>query len=196
MFGLSLVSPSHHSPGSYLANSKSGGESKLGRKYDASTIGKNKRVYSNSSSTSNAYAYNPNKYNPVDFVFKGEHEPMGDQIKSRFFVIKSYSAEDIVHSIRNNIWCSTEQGNFKLDQAFDAAQRNASNASVYLFFSVNGSGQFCGMAEMVSQVDYDSSSHIWTQDKWRGQFQVNWIFVKDVPNTKLVFIFAFLKKKF
>ena len=41
--------------------------------------------------------------------------------------------------------------------------------SVYLFFSVNGSGHFCGMAEMLSGVDYNSSAGVWAQDKWRGR---------------------------
>ena len=123
------------------------------------------------------------KYNPSDFSFNNGENNNSNK-KSRCFVIKSYSAEDVVHSIKHGIWCSTEQGNLKLDDAYNQVKKF--NLSVYLFFSVNGSGQFCGMAEMLSNVDYTSSaSHIWTQDKWKGQFKVNWIFVKDVPNTKL-----------
>lgn len=72
-------------------------------------------------------------------------------------------------------------GNAKLNQAFDDAQ----TSSVYLFFSVNGSGQFCGCAEMVSRVDFESKSELWAQDKWKGKFDVKWIYVKDVPNAKL-----------
>jgi hypothetical protein len=54
-----------------------------------------------------------------------------------------------------------------------------------LFFSVNGSGHFCGMAQMTSPVDYHASSSVWSQDKWKGQFRVRWIYVKDVPNVQL-----------
>lgn len=54
-----------------------------------------------------------------------------------------------------------------------------------LFFSVNGSGHFCGMAQMMTAVDYNSTSSVWSQDKWRGKFKVKWIYVKDVPNGKL-----------
>lgn len=57
--------------------------------------------------------------------------------------------------------------------------------SVYLLFSVNSSGQFCGLAEMTSKVDFEAKSNVWAQDKWKGKFEVKWIFVKDVPNTKL-----------
>ena len=121
------------------------------------------------------------KFNPTNFLFNGELE---NERSSRFFVIKSYSKEDVIHSIKNNIWCSTENGNSKLDEAFKRTV-NQKHMSIYLFFSVNGSGQFCGMAEMVSSVDYKSSSQLWTQNKWKGKFDVKWIFVKDVPNVLL-----------
>ncbi|CAH8464369.1 unnamed protein product [Heterobilharzia americana] len=73
--------------------------------------------------------------------------------KARFFVIKSFSEDDIHRSIKYSI--------------------------------VNGSGHFCGMAEMVSRVDYNARASVWAQDKWQGKFSVRWIFVKDVPNTAL-----------
>lgn len=110
-------------------------------------------------------------YNPSEF---------NTSLKSaRFFVIKSYSEEDVYISIKYNVWCSTEHGNRRLDQAF---AKGEGNTPVYLFFSVNGSGHFCGMAEMTSRVDYNRKTDLWSQDKWRGCFQVKWIYVKDVPN--------------
>nr|CAB3485705.1 unnamed protein product [Digitaria exilis] len=50
---------------------------------------------------------------------------------------------------------------------------------------VNGSGQFCGVAEMIGPVDFDRSVDYWQKDRWSGQFPVKWHIVKDVPN-KLV----------
>jgi len=41
------------------------------------------------------------------------------------------------------------------------------------------------MAQMMSSVDYASSSSVWAQDKWKGQFRVKWVYVKDVPNAQL-----------
>ena len=41
------------------------------------------------------------------------------------------------------------------------------------------------MAQMMGHVDYDRSSSVWLQDKWKGQFEVKWIYVKDVPNSQL-----------
>ncbi|XP_052868609.1 YTH domain-containing family protein isoform X2 [Anopheles cruzii] len=102
---------------------------------------------------------------------------------ARFFVIKSYSEDDIHRSIKYEIWCSTEHGNQRLDQAF--REREEKDGMVYLFFSVNGSGHFCGVAQMMTAVDYNSNSSVWSQDKWKGTFKVRWIYVKDVPNSHL-----------
>jgi hypothetical protein len=52
------------------------------------------------------------------------------------------------------------------------AAATAAAGPVYLFFSVNGSGHFCGMAEMVTAVDHDTGLNCWAQSKWKGQFQV------------------------
>lgn len=115
-----------------------------------------------------------NNYNPTEFDLTAPN--------ARFFVIKSYSEDDIHRSIKYEIWCSTEHGNKRLDTAY---RERETNGSVYLFFSVNGSGHFCGMAQMSSPVDYHSNSSVWSQDKWKGQFKVRWIYVKDVPNVQL-----------
>ncbi|KAL1132086.1 hypothetical protein AAG570_010044, partial [Ranatra chinensis] len=117
-----------------------------------------------------------NNYNPQEFDMSAKG--------ARFFVIKSYSEDDIHRSIKYEIWCSTEHGNKRLDQAY-RERETRQNGVVYLFFSVNGSGHFCGMAQMASPVDYNASSSVWSQDKWRGQFRVRWIYVKDVPNVQL-----------
>jgi len=41
------------------------------------------------------------------------------------------------------------------------------------------------MAQMLTPVDYTTSSSVWAQDKWKGVFKVKWIFVKDIPNGQL-----------
>ncbi|KAL2103289.1 hypothetical protein ACEWY4_000157 [Coilia grayii] len=113
-------------------------------------------------------------YNPKDFDWNLK--------TGRVFIIKSYSEDDIHRSIKYSIWCSTEHGNKRLDAAFRAVN---SKGPVYLLFSVNGSGHFCGVAEMRSPVDYGTSAGVWAQDKWKGKFDVDWLFVKDVPNSQL-----------
>ncbi|XP_076131601.1 YTH domain-containing family protein 1 isoform X1 [Alosa pseudoharengus] len=113
-------------------------------------------------------------YNPKDFDWNLK--------TGRVFIIKSYSEDDIHRSIKYSIWCSTEHGNKRLDAAFRAVN---GKGPVYLLFSVNGSGHFCGVAEMRSPVDYGTSAGVWAQDKWKGKFDVDWLFVKDVPNSQL-----------
>lgn len=101
---------------------------------------------------------------------------------ARYFVIKSYSEDDIHRSIKFGIWCSTEYGNKRLDAAY---REREGKGKIYLFFSVNGSGHFCGVAMMTSPLDYNANPSIWAQNKWKGKFEVRWIYVKDVPNSQL-----------
>jgi len=99
---------------------------------------------------------------------------------AKFYVIKSYSEDDIHKSIKYSIWTSTDNGNKRLDKGF---RENHTKGPIYLFFSVNASGQFCGVAQMMSPLDYAIKSDFWHQDKWNGQFAVKWIFIKDIPNS-------------
>ncbi|EPS72124.1 hypothetical protein M569_02632, partial [Genlisea aurea] len=101
---------------------------------------------------------------------------------AKFFVIKSYSEDDVHKSIKYNIWASTDNGNKKLDAAYQEAEQKAGGCPVFLFFSVNASGQFVGVAEMIGPVDFNKSVEYWQQDKWIGCFPVKWHIVKDVPN--------------
>lgn len=114
-------------------------------------------------------------YNPTNFNCKPS--------SARCFVIKSYSEEDVHKSIKFNVWTSTEHGNRRLDRAYQEAK--SKRIPVFLFFSVNASGHFCGMAEMISAVDWEKCSGHWAQEKWKSEFKVKWIFVKDVPNKEL-----------
>jgi len=101
---------------------------------------------------------------------------------AKFFVIKSYSEDDIHKSIKYGIWTSTESGNKRLDRGY---RECAGKGPVYLFFSVNSSGQFCGLAEMTSPLDYSKKASCWNEDKWSGQFTVSWKIIKDIQNVHL-----------
>ena len=99
---------------------------------------------------------------------------------SKFFVIKSFSEEDVHKSIKYGVWSSSKNGNTTLNNAFLAAQEKG--GEVYLFFSCNGSGRYLGLARMKSICDFNKSFELWTQDgKWMGLFDVEWLFIKDVP---------------
>ncbi|XP_012085690.1 YTH domain-containing protein ECT1 isoform X2 [Jatropha curcas] len=115
-------------------------------------------------------------YNRLDFVT--------DYKDAKFFVIKSYSEDNVHKSIKYSVWASTPNGNKKLDAAYHEAIEKHGACPVFLLFSVNASAQFCGVAEMVGPVDFDKSVDYWQQDKWSGQFPVKWHIIKDVPNNQ------------
>ncbi|KAF7154490.1 hypothetical protein RHSIM_Rhsim01G0184000 [Rhododendron simsii] len=117
------------------------------------------------------------QYNKVEFP-----ESYSD---AKFFIIKSYSEDDVHKSIKYDVWASTPNGNRKLDAAYQEALQKSGGCPVFLFFSVNTSGQFVGVAEMIGPVDFENNFEYWQQDKWNGCFPVKWHIVKDVSNSLL-----------
>ncbi|KAI7731498.1 hypothetical protein M8C21_006299, partial [Ambrosia artemisiifolia] len=109
-------------------------------------------------------------YNRPDFVTTYDN--------AKFFVIKSFSEENVHKSIKYNVWASTPLGNRKLDAAYQEAKESGATCPV------NASGQFCGVAEMVGPVDFVNDAEYWQQDRWSGQFPVKWHIIKDVPNSR------------
>ena len=99
---------------------------------------------------------------------------------SKFFVIKSFSEEDVHKSIKYGVWSSSKNGNLTLSNAFQVTKEK--NGNVFLFFSCNGSGRYVGIAKMKTPCDENRTFEFWTQDgKWTGLFDVEWLFIKDVP---------------
>ncbi|XP_065853613.1 YTH domain-containing protein ECT2-like [Euphorbia lathyris] len=108
-----------------------------------------------------------------------------DYSNAKFFVIKSYSEDDVHKSIKYGVWASTPNGNRKLDAAYKCAKENSAGCPVFLLFSVNTSGHFVGLAEMMGPVDFNKTVDYWQQEKWIGCFPVKWHIIKDVPNSSL-----------
>ncbi|KAL6880609.1 hypothetical protein ACP4OV_012174 [Aristida adscensionis] len=129
------------------------------------------------SANSGSNASMKDEYNRADFV--------ETYSEAKFFIIKSYSEDDVHKSIKYNVWASTPNGNKKLDAAYQEAKEKSNESPVFLLFSVNASGQFVGLAEMVGRVDFNKTVEHWQQDKWTGCFPVKWHIVKDVPNSLL-----------
>ena len=99
---------------------------------------------------------------------------------SKFFIIKSYTEEDIHKSIKYGIWCSSKEGNLILNDAFNEVKEKKGN--IYLFFSSFGTERFVGLAEMKTLCDKNKIFDLWTQDgKWIGLFEVEWLYIKDIP---------------
>ncbi|KAH9603122.1 hypothetical protein KSS87_002696 [Heliosperma pusillum] len=141
----------------------------------------NRSLSDSSEKESQTPAVKINKYNSAEFQTLYE--------AAKCYVIKSYSEDDVHKSIKYDVWSSTASGNKKLDAAFHDAEVKANETGkqcpVFLFFSVNGSGQFVGVAEMIGKVDFNKTMDFWQMDKWCGFFPVKWHIVKDVPNNQL-----------
>lgn len=73
------------------------------------------------------------QYNKDDFPLEYEN--------AKFFVIKSYSEDDVHKSIKYNVWSSTPHGNKKLESAYEDAKKIAAGkcggCPIFLFFSVS-----------------------------------------------------------
>jgi hypothetical protein len=78
------------------------------------------------------------QYNLPDFPTKYD--------QAFFFVIKSYSEDDIHKSIKYNVWASTPNGNKRLDSVYQDAQERmvekGSKCPIFLFFSVCSKVQY------------------------------------------------------
>ena len=70
------------------------------------------------------------------------------EVPSCCFVIKAYSELFVYSSVKHGVLGVTDAGAERLAAAWAAAN----GARVLLLFSINGSGRFCGVAEMVSNV--------------------------------------------
>ncbi|GJN01811.1 hypothetical protein PR202_ga19110 [Eleusine coracana subsp. coracana] len=56
-------------------------------------------------------------------------------------------------------------------------------------FFVNGSGQFCGVAEMNRPVDFDKNFDYWQHKRWSGHFPVKWHIIKLEQGLQILAIF-------
>ena len=130
-----------------------------------------------------AETYIANRYpNLAILNNKNENEGFSNKItnKSKYFIIKSFNEEDVHKAIKYSLWCSTNSGNQTLNEAFRKTKEEG--GEVYLFFSCNGSGRYIGMARMINEFNEKKQFNYWTQDsKWKGFFDIEWIYVKDIP---------------
>ncbi|CAD8053278.1 unnamed protein product [Paramecium sonneborni] len=96
------------------------------------------------------------------------------------YILRSNNDDDIHKSIKYGIWTSSKENNEKLNAKYLEAQEQGK--TVYLFFSVVRSGQFVGVAKLTSGYKDESFQYWWEIKKWKGHFNVQWLYVKDVPN--------------
>lgn len=81
-----------------------------------------------STSDSSTAGPNPCLYNHPEFVT--------DYKNAKFFIVKSFSEDNVHRSIKYNVWASTPHGNKKLDTAYRDAEKMGGKCPIFLFFSV------------------------------------------------------------
>ncbi|PKI84399.1 hypothetical protein MVES_001462 [Malassezia vespertilionis] len=116
-----------------------------------------------------AMASGPLEYPPYwPYGYMMAYSAMELPVPARAFVIKSFTEIDVEKSLIHGVWSSTERGNRRLN---DAWRMSGETGPIYLFYSVNGSGRFCGIAQMTSGLDYSRSSTMWAEGtRWKGLF--------------------------
>lgn len=100
---------------------------------------------------------------------------------TRFFVIKSNNAENVILSKAKGVWSTLPQNEFNLNQAFREAR------NVILIFSVKESGKFAGFARLNGESRRDVPAISWVlppglnAKALGGIFKVDWICRKELP---------------
>lgn len=104
-----------------------------------------------------------------------------------FYILRSTCDDDIHKAIKYGMWTSTHRNNVMLNEVYKKCKKKG--IPLYLFFTVVNSGQFSGVAEMISEVRFNSIFNYWWEElKWSGVFDVNWVFVKDVHHEDVKYI--------
>ncbi|CAD8108722.1 unnamed protein product [Paramecium sonneborni] len=95
----------------------------------------------------------------------------------RFFIIRTQGEDNVHRAMKYGIWTSSSRKNERLDEAF-----KNKNQEVYLFFTEINSMCFSGMAKLTSQFNAKTHFKYWLiENKWFGTFQIQWLYVKDLP---------------
>ncbi|KAJ8771730.1 hypothetical protein K2173_026907 [Erythroxylum novogranatense] len=91
-------------------------------------VGQNVLLADNNKEVNPSQIIEKEQYTGEDFVV--------DYLDAKFFVIKSYSEDDVHKSIKYNVWSSTPNGNRKLDAAYREVKAESGGYPIFLVFSV------------------------------------------------------------
>ncbi|KAI5089109.1 putative ATP-dependent RNA helicase YTHDC2 isoform X1 [Silurus meridionalis] len=92
----------------------------------------------------------------------------------RYFIMKSSNLRNIELSQQRGIWSTTPNNEHKLNRAFQE------NSTVFLIFSVQGSGHFQGYARMSTEIGSERCKD-WGSTGLGGLFSVEWISKESLP---------------
>eukprot|EP00828_Plagiopyla_frontata_P040278 TRINITY_DN541_c0_g1_i4.p1 TRINITY_DN541_c0_g1~~TRINITY_DN541_c0_g1_i4.p1 ORF type:complete len:344 (-),score=44.78 TRINITY_DN541_c0_g1_i4:149-1180(-) len=101
---------------------------------------------------------------------------------AKCFIIRSNNDDDVHKAIKYGIWTSTQRNIDKLNEVFQECK--STKTEIFLFFSVVKSGQFEGVAKLISHVQPINFPYWWQAGKWRSLVKIEWLFIKDVAYQK------------
>ncbi|KAL4511862.1 hypothetical protein ABPG72_012707 [Tetrahymena utriculariae] len=129
-------------------------------------------------------AYQPEKY-PVQKLCDLKYKIGVVQqipLAGRFFQMKAYQWEAIKAGVLYGTWSTSIDQNILLDQAFCEAK---GKYPIILFFSINQSKSFQGVAIMKSRVNPQWRQDVWDgTKKFQGLFFIEWIYVQHILSTE------------
>ncbi|XP_063820212.1 3'-5' RNA helicase YTHDC2 [Pseudophryne corroboree] len=106
---------------------------------------------------------------------KGSKSPSPrPNVSVRYFIMKSCNLRNLEISQQKGIWSTTQSNERKLNRAF------WESSTVYLVFSVQGSGHFQGFARMCSEIGREKSQD-WGSTSLGGVFKVEWMRKESLP---------------
>ena len=98
---------------------------------------------------------------------------------AEFIIIRSSNNEDLHKAVKYGVWSSSQRNNNTLYHAYLECEEQ--NRPIYLFFTKVKSGQYAGVAKMVSQIDPSISFPYWKDpESYQGVFNLKWLYVQNV----------------
>lgn len=99
--------------------------------------------------------------------------------KTKFFVMRSDNEPDMEICLADNRWIGLRKANVKVDNGY-----RRSGGNVVIFFGVSKKRRFCGVARMLSAVDWENTDEDWMPredgEKYEGRFEVEWLTVNEL----------------
>lgn len=96
-----------------------------------------------------------------------------------FFVMRSSAYDDIHKAMKYGIWTSTPENIKLLSDTYKKAM--SEKRKVVLFFRVVSDNVFNGAAELTSDYIEEQQFDLWwNKIKWKGIFNLHWIYVKNI----------------
>ena len=117
-------------------------------------------------------------FDPLGFI--NDNALRGDELsRSRAIVIRSRTYDDIHKALKYGVWASSADNNEFISKIYDECKKN--NQRLLLFFRANKDDLFCGVAEIKSgYIEEQKFSLWWDNQKWKGIFNIRWVFVKNL----------------